>query len=42
MCRLFDFLGYNCPVVDANIINQARPVGSGLHSRAGANVKTAF
>jgi len=34
-----DFLGYQCPVVDTNIINQAGPVGSGFHSLAGANVQ---
>jgi len=34
-----DFLGYNCPVVDADIVNQAGPVSSGPHSFAGSDVE---
>ena len=37
-----DFLGYNCSVVDTDIINQAGPVGTRFHSRAGTDVQTVF
>ena len=37
-----DFLCDNCPIVNANIVNQAVEEGSGLHTSAGANVHIAI
>ena len=37
-----DILGYHCPLVDADVVNQAGPEGPLFHSRAGADVQAVF